>query len=107
MSFFSIFIFLLIALVLYYVGMIAYDLYVADHGKAVTARVEDEEIDISSELEGFSSIDVGEMQISGNKDKTASVGMDIDSLKRLMEDAAYGRSNEGLRNITYKCLAAS
>lgn len=107
MSFLSILIPLVGLLLLYYAGMIGYDLYIAKLKKATTAGNTESEIDISDELEGFAPIEVNRKEENPSAPVATCCGMDIENLRSLMESAANGKAFEGLDNISYKCLSAA
>ena len=106
MSFISILIPLLGLLMTYYIGMIAYDIYIDKLKSASTVVNTEEEIDITSELEGFAPIQVNKKEEQTSDPVATCCGMEIEKLRTLMEKAAYGKSFAGLDNISHKCLSA-
>lgn len=106
MSFISILIPLAGVLLFYYAGMIAYDCYIDKLKQTTTTGNIEDEIDISSELEGFSPIEVNRKEEKGTKPVSLCCGIEIEKLRDLMENVANGKTFEGLDNISYRCLAA-
>lgn len=100
------------AIVLYYVGMIAYDLYASQVAKAGSDENKETPIDISGQLDGFESRDVNNADTDEETAKKKSfvsflcMGLTANKMNELMEDAASGTQNAELKNILFKCNQA-
>ena len=99
MSFVSILFPLIGLLFLYYVGVIVYDSYIDSLKKNTTVGNVESEIDISSELDGFAPIEVNRKVSKNESPIDLCSGMEIEKLRSLMEQVAYGKSFAGLDNI--------
>lgn len=94
-------------LLLYYIGMVSYDMYADKMSKLETDESKEESIDVSDQLENFSSLDVNKPDEEIQKRKTfesfVCKGLTPEKMNSLMEDAAEGTPNETLKNILFMC----
>lgn len=94
-------------LALYYVGMVAYDLYAAKMAKLQSDAQQEELIDVSDQLDQFTSHDVNAPNEESVKKQSflsfICMGLTPQKMNQLMDDAATGTPNSDLRNILHKC----
>lgn len=93
-------------LILYYVGMIAYDLYMDKLKSESESSEKEETIDISDQLDDFESIEISRTSDSdtfANKVMKQCLGFDADTIGQMMDDAGNGKHNAGLNNLLYLC----
>lgn len=94
-------------LAIYYIGMVAYDLYADKMSKADAEDAKEESIDVSDQLDGFASYDVNKPDEEIQKRRTfesfVCKGLTVEKINSMMEDAATGTPNETLRNILHMC----
>lgn len=94
-------------LFLYYAGMVSYDIYADKMSKAEADEAKEEPVDVSDQLEDFSSLDVSkpDEETLSRKSFESFVckGLTPEKMNSLMEDAAEGTPNETLKNILFMC----
>lgn len=97
----------IVGLFLYYAGMVSYDLYADKMSKAEADESKEEAIDVSDQLDNFSSLDVmkpdEEIQRRKSFESFVCKGLTPEKMNNLMEDAAKGSPNETLKNILFMC----
>ena len=95
---------------MYYVGMIAYDMYADKMSKAESEESREESIDVSGQLGDFTSHDVDrpdeETERRRSFESYFCKGLTPEKISSLMEDAAKGTPNEALGNILFQCYQA-
>lgn len=98
-------------LLLYYIGMVSYDIYADKMSKLESDEAKEEAIDVSDQLDNFSSLDVNKPDEDVQKRKSfesfVCKGLTPEKMNNLMEDAAKGTPNETLRNILFMCYQIS
>ena len=122
----TIFTFLIVALAAYYIGMIAYDIYKGKLEEASEAdKREETEIDISEEVDNFSTTDVmkdkpdyspyepqeypEEVILPGEEDLSEPLmtdGIEIGELLKEVDKLAR-KGNSDLGDIIYQCTEAA
>lgn len=95
------------ATLLYYAGMITYDLYVADKLKSESDENREELIDVRDQLQDFKSYDVNTPDEETRKKRSFETffckGLSAEKMSHLMEDAAMGTPNAELKNLLIRC----
>lgn len=91
-----------VALILYYAGAVAYDMYLDHLSKVNAEEVTETSIDISDEAEGFQTTSV-EQEASHktwkNFENLLSMGLSAFKMNKLMTDASNGVNSPELDNI--------
>lgn len=98
----------LVAALLYYLCMIAYDLYVAKMTSLESEEFKEVPVDVSEQLDDFISYDVDPTTDSEHENRKSfenfiCKGISPTKMNELMEDAATGTPNADLKNLIYKC----
>lgn len=107
MSFATTILIVTVAILLYYVTMISYDLYMANIAKSQTEGKEEELIDVKDQLQDFQSYDVNTSDEETDRKKSLESfickGLSPEKMNQLMIDAAEGTPNVELNNMLFKC----
>lgn len=97
----------LFLVIIYYVGMISYDLYAAKMAKLKEEENREVPIDVSGQLDDFESQDIDNQSEDDMRRKTVVTwickGLSAQQMNRLMEDAVSGTANADLKNILTLC----
>lgn len=94
-------------LVLYYVGMVGYDLYRDKLSEANAETAGEELIDISDQLDSFDTLDVNpspdqQKRVKKSVSKICK-GLRAEEISGLMTQIAEGSQNETIENLRFEC----
>lgn len=110
MSFASIVILLVVCLILYYLGMIVYDMNKERFSSDKSLDEPEQEIDISNEVTSFESTEVS-LDTDGVIQEKIAVNTNCpftpSKLSECMSKVALDGKCKELSNVSFKCLAAS
>jgi hypothetical protein len=106
MTFGNILTFIIICYIIYYVGMIAYDTYFKKGDIVQDAKTEEEEVDISDEVQQFQTVCVSKDKVlkpilSSSGEPAMSGGIEVDDLLPMTDELA----EKGSQSILGQTLA--
>jgi hypothetical protein len=106
MTFGNILTFIIICYIIYYVGMIAYDTYFKKNDIVQDAKTEEEEVDISDEVQQFQPVCISKNEIQKStppsfEEPTMSGGIEVDDLLPMTDELA----EKGSQSILGQTLA--
>ena len=106
MTFGNIFTFIVICYIIYYVGIIAYDTYFKKGDIPQENQTEEEEVDISDEVQQFQTVCVSKekiqkTEISSSGEPAMSGGIEVDDLLPLTDELA----EKGSQSVLGQTLA--
>jgi hypothetical protein len=106
MTFGNILTFIVICYIIYYVGMIIYDTYFKKNDIVQEAKAEEEEVDISDEVQQFQPVRVSKekiqkTEISSSGEPAMSGGIEVDDLLPLTDELA----EKGSQSVLGQTLA--
>ena len=106
MTFGNILTFIVICYIIYYVGMIIYDTYFKKNDIVQEAKAEEEEVDISDEVQQFQPVCVSKekiqkTEVSSSGEPAMSGGIEVDDLMPLTDE----RAEKGSQSVLGQTLA--